>query len=73
MIYTGLLLDTEKTILVVPPRELGYDVRSSGPLNQVTATKPGECAVLCPACPQVGLNLESGWENEPPERRYLKI
>jgi hypothetical protein len=43
----------------------GYD-----PLG-IIATKPGECAVLCPACPQPGFNLEFGWEHEPQERRYV--
>jgi hypothetical protein len=36
----------------------GYDPHG------VVATKPGECAVLCPACPQPGLNLEFDWELE---------
>jgi hypothetical protein len=44
----------------------GYDPRG------VMVTKPGECAVLCPTCPQPGLNLEVGWELEPRERRYMK-
>jgi hypothetical protein len=30
----------------------------------VSATKEGECAILCPACPQPGINLPSGWEQE---------
>jgi hypothetical protein len=28
----------------------------------VQATKAGELAVLCPACPQPGINLPEGWE-----------
>jgi hypothetical protein len=47
----------------------GYDPCGHG----VMATKPGECVVLCPACPQPGLNLEHGWELEPHERRYVDI
>ncbi|KAF8066636.1 hypothetical protein FPV67DRAFT_1417508 [Lyophyllum atratum] len=35
------------------------------------ATKPGECAVLCPACPQPGINLKEGWKNASPEDRFL--
>ncbi|KAF8065143.1 hypothetical protein FPV67DRAFT_1419520 [Lyophyllum atratum] len=35
------------------------------------ATKPGECAVLCPACPQPGINLKEGWRNARPEERFL--
>ena len=38
----------------------------------VMATKPGECAVLCPACPQPGWNLEDGWEQLPVEQRYIE-
>ncbi|KAF5384117.1 hypothetical protein D9615_003278 [Tricholomella constricta] len=34
-------------------------------------TAAGELAVLCPACPQPGLNLPSGWQNEPPEKRWI--
>ncbi|KAF8155970.1 hypothetical protein B0H34DRAFT_783611 [Crassisporium funariophilum] len=35
------------------------------------ATKPGECAVLCPACPQPGINLKDGWKNASPEDQFL--
>lgn len=28
----------------------------------VEATKPGELALVCPACPQPGRNLPDGWE-----------
>lgn len=34
-------------------------------------TQPGGCAVLCPACPQPGLNLPNGWEDAPEETRYV--
>jgi hypothetical protein len=43
----------------------GYD-----PLG-ARATEPGECAVLCPACPQPGKNLVPGWENAPEESRRV--
>jgi hypothetical protein len=33
----------------------------------IDATKLGECAVLCPACPQPGMNLPKGWEDAPPD------
>jgi hypothetical protein len=33
-------------------------------------TKSGECAVLCPACPQPGRNLPDKWEEAPKETRY---
>jgi hypothetical protein len=38
-------------------------------LNGLAAMKPGECAVLCPACPQPGRNLLKGWESAPEEKR----
>jgi hypothetical protein len=36
----------------------------------VDATKPGELAIRCPACPRPGINLPDDWEKAPPERRY---
>ena len=36
----------------------------------VTATKPGDCAVLCL---QPGFNLTLGWELKPHECRYVVI
>jgi hypothetical protein len=39
----------------------------------IMATKLGECAVLCPACPQPGLNLEEGWKDVPPEWRCGRV
>jgi hypothetical protein len=35
----------------------------------VKGTQEGECAILCPACPQPGKNLPDGWEVAPPECR----
>ncbi|KAF7967636.1 hypothetical protein HWV62_33617 [Athelia sp. TMB] len=37
----------------------------------VSATKEGECAVLCPACPQPGKNLDFNWRDAPETIRYL--
>jgi hypothetical protein len=31
-------------------------------------TKEGECAVLCPACPQPGINLPDGWRTDSKDR-----
>ncbi|KAJ7720540.1 hypothetical protein B0H16DRAFT_1336023 [Mycena metata] len=39
----------------------------------VFGTQPGECAVLCPACPRPGVNLPDGWETAPPEQRFLYV
>jgi hypothetical protein len=33
----------------------------------------GCCAVLCPACPQPGKNLEDGWENASPDKQYALV
>ncbi|KAJ7720502.1 hypothetical protein B0H14DRAFT_3098545 [Mycena olivaceomarginata] len=39
----------------------------------VQGTKSGECALLCPACPQPGKNLprNGSWKHVPRERRFL--
>ncbi|KAK6985134.1 hypothetical protein R3P38DRAFT_2805865 [Favolaschia claudopus] len=37
----------------------------------VDATKPGQCALLCPACPHPGKNLPSDWQAAPKEKRFL--
>ena len=39
----------------------------------VNETKQGECAVLCPACPQPGINLPENWEDTPKEHQYVCI
>ncbi|TFK60998.1 hypothetical protein BDN72DRAFT_778739, partial [Pluteus cervinus] len=31
----------------------------------ISGTRPGECAVLCPACPQPGRNLPADWKTRP--------
>jgi hypothetical protein len=43
----------------------GHDERG------VEGTKLGECAVLCPACPQPGKNLPSDWKDAPKEKKYV--
>ncbi|KAJ7511255.1 hypothetical protein B0H11DRAFT_1700222, partial [Mycena galericulata] len=37
----------------------------------VANTQDGECALLCPACPQPGKNLPEGWEKFPEEKQFL--
>jgi hypothetical protein len=39
-------------------------------LDGIMNREDGCCAVLCPACPQPGKNLEDGWEKAPPNERY---
>ncbi|KAJ7858652.1 hypothetical protein B0H14DRAFT_3085047 [Mycena olivaceomarginata] len=43
------------------------------PLTEIPGTKPGECVLLCPACPQPGKNLpeDGSWRNAPREKRFL--
>ncbi|KAK7032023.1 CxC2 domain-containing protein [Favolaschia claudopus] len=37
----------------------------------VTGTRAGECALLCWACPQDGMNLPQGWRDVSPEFQFL--
>ncbi|KAF9551575.1 hypothetical protein CPC08DRAFT_738301 [Agrocybe pediades] len=37
----------------------------------VAGTKEGELAILCPSCPQEGVNLPEDWDSAPPETRFL--
>ncbi|KZP08329.1 hypothetical protein FIBSPDRAFT_914302 [Athelia psychrophila] len=37
----------------------------------VAGTKEGECAVLCPACPQPGKNLPPDWREAPENTRFI--
>ncbi|KAJ7749743.1 hypothetical protein B0H16DRAFT_1725007 [Mycena metata] len=34
-------------------------------------TQPGECALLCPTCPQPGKNMAPGWETAPEDHKFL--
>ena len=36
----------------------------------IDGTKPGELALLCPACPHPGINLPPDWELAPPAKLY---
>ncbi|KAJ8591371.1 hypothetical protein M405DRAFT_851366 [Rhizopogon salebrosus TDB-379] len=37
----------------------------------LNATQQGQCAVLCPACPQPGKNVPDGWHDVPIAKRWL--
>jgi hypothetical protein len=39
------------------------------PGKPIPATEPGSLGVLCPACPQPGMNMPPGWENINPKYR----
>ena len=45
----------------------GRGHRESG----AAGTAAGELAVLCPACPQVGMNLPPNWEAVPEAKRQV--
>ncbi|KAJ7162867.1 hypothetical protein C8R46DRAFT_1280961 [Mycena filopes] len=51
-------------------RRLKRAARGHDPLG-IANTQPGECALLCPACPQPGKNMEPGWEDAPQDRRFI--
>ncbi|KAL0566187.1 hypothetical protein V5O48_015827 [Marasmius crinis-equi] len=37
----------------------------------IANTKEGDLAILCPSCPQPGVNLPDGWEQAPKEKRFI--
>ncbi|KAJ7750618.1 hypothetical protein B0H16DRAFT_1318629 [Mycena metata] len=37
----------------------------------IANTQPGECALLCPACPQPGKNMAPDWESTPEDRSFI--
>ncbi|KAJ7720993.1 hypothetical protein B0H16DRAFT_1666372 [Mycena metata] len=39
----------------------------------VEGTKPGQLAILCPACPQPGINLPVDWDKASKEDRFMYI
>ncbi|KAJ7794332.1 hypothetical protein B0H14DRAFT_2392601, partial [Mycena olivaceomarginata] len=41
--------------------------------DRINTTQAGECALLCPACPQPGKNLPPGWENVPFHKAFLYV
>jgi hypothetical protein len=41
-----------------------------GHLEDEVEKQSHSCALLCPACPQPGINLPPDWENAPKEKRF---
>ncbi|KAJ6542094.1 hypothetical protein DFH09DRAFT_929200 [Mycena vulgaris] len=37
----------------------------------IADTKPGACALECPACPHPGKNIPDDWKDVPPEKQFL--
>ncbi|KAJ6479858.1 hypothetical protein C8R45DRAFT_906215 [Mycena sanguinolenta] len=40
-------------------------------LTGIAGTNVGECALLCPACPQPGMNLPPDWAEAPNDKQFL--
>ncbi|KAJ6452171.1 hypothetical protein C8R47DRAFT_1083819 [Mycena vitilis] len=51
-------------------RMLKRAARGHDPLG-IAGTPAGECALLCPACPQPGINMAPGWETAPANKQFL--
>ncbi|KAF9467072.1 hypothetical protein BDZ94DRAFT_1329986 [Collybia nuda] len=45
--------------------------RGHDPNKPATSTRPGECALLCPACPQPGKNLPDDWRELPDDKKCV--
>ncbi|KAK7008375.1 hypothetical protein R3P38DRAFT_3210461 [Favolaschia claudopus] len=39
-------------------------------VDGVAGTRAGECALLCPACPQPGKNMIVGWQDVPDDKQF---
>ncbi|KAG6825587.1 hypothetical protein H0H92_003169, partial [Tricholoma furcatifolium] len=66
--YPGFLLSIRQWRYLRMMKRSG---RGHDPSGAVAGTKEGDCAVLCPACPQPGINLPPNWEDAPRDKRYL--
>ncbi|KAK7046263.1 hypothetical protein R3P38DRAFT_2507036 [Favolaschia claudopus] len=40
-------------------------------VDGIAQTKPGACALLCPACPHPGKNLPANWQSAPAELQFI--
>ncbi|KAJ7301593.1 hypothetical protein DFH08DRAFT_978614 [Mycena albidolilacea] len=80
--YHSLVRETDSTGLEPSQRVLQDDAavaasavaetRWPRPLRvRGIATKPGEVALLCPACPHPGINLPPDWHTVPAHHRFL--
>ncbi|KAJ6480009.1 hypothetical protein C8R47DRAFT_983149 [Mycena vitilis] len=84
--YHSLARETDNTGLQPPPdryHEFRVMTREWGNLQMfkragrahdptgIKGTAPGECALLCPACPHPGKNLPPDWQDAPEEKQFL--
>ncbi|KAG6809667.1 hypothetical protein H0H92_015232, partial [Tricholoma furcatifolium] len=66
--YQGFLLMVRQWRYLRMMKRAG---RGHDPDGAVAGTKEGECAILCPACPQPGINLPDGWQHAPSDKQHL--
>lgn len=52
---------------------LKCSARGHDPIKPATATNQGECALLCPACPQPGKNLPLDWKELPDNKKFVSL
>ncbi|KAG2051169.1 hypothetical protein BDR06DRAFT_983690 [Suillus hirtellus] len=72
--YHSLVCLTDNTGLTKPKwrhlkmlKQFGHGHETSG----VEGTSQGECVIICPACPQPGINLPNGWEHATKDKWWL--
>ncbi|KAJ7242248.1 hypothetical protein C8J57DRAFT_1557922 [Mycena rebaudengoi] len=56
---------------VKPPRNRYHEWRRMTREQGLWGPEPGECALLCPACPHPGKNLPEGWETAADDEKFL--
>lgn len=50
-------------------------LKKAGRANErdgILTTKPGGLAVVCPACPQPGVNLPDNWKEVEASKKYVR-
>ncbi|KAK1221248.1 hypothetical protein PQX77_015947 [Marasmius sp. AFHP31] len=70
-VFTGNVPDLYKQFMIIVRLwDLLSVERRSGAHHDVLQ-KPNDLVVECPACPTVGVNMEPGWTEAPPDLRHL--
>ncbi|KAJ7027028.1 hypothetical protein C8F04DRAFT_965726 [Mycena alexandri] len=60
-----LMMKQWRVIQMLKRAACGHD-----PLG-LSNVREGQCALLCPACPQPGKNMSVGWQDAPPDKQFL--
>ncbi|KAJ7733474.1 hypothetical protein B0H16DRAFT_1468065 [Mycena metata] len=68
--YNSLARGTNNTGIEPLAKMLKRAGRGHDPTGTM-GTAPGECALLCPACPQPGKNLPENWESIPESVKFI--